>query len=167
MQFFIFAALVSVAVASSVYNTAPSYAAPAYKAPAYSAPAYSAPAYSSPSYETQYAAQPYSFDWAVKEAGSYNDYSHSADLDYSHSESSDGKVTTGTYRVVLPDGRTQIVNYRADSYGYTADVKYEGDAKYPEYKAASYNAPSYSAPRAYASPVYKAPAAPVYAAPSY
>jgi hypothetical protein len=76
-------------------------------------------------------------------------------------------VTTGTYRVVLPDGRTQIVKYRADSYGYTADVKYEGDAKYPEYKAASYNAPSYSAPRAYASPVYKAPAAPVYAAPSY
>ncbi len=54
-----------------------------------------------------------------------NDYSHSADLDYSHSESSDGKVTTGTYRVVLPDGRTQIVNYRADSYGYVADVIYK------------------------------------------
>jgi hypothetical protein len=43
--------------------------------------------------------QPYDFSWAV------NDYYN----DYSHSESSDGKVTTGSYRVVLPDGRTQIV----------------------------------------------------------
>lgn len=148
--------------------------------------------YSSPSYETHYVssvsffiksiyfvkkdeinvgplisqvAQPYNFDWAVKEAGYYND-----NLDYSHSESSDGKVTTGTYHVVLPDGRTQIVTYRADSYGYVANVKYEGEAKYPEYKPASYATPSYSAPRAnvYSSPVYNAPtmAAPVYSAPA-
>ncbi|XP_046457189.1 cuticle protein 18.6-like [Daphnia pulex] len=162
MKFFIFAALVSVAVAKSAY-TAPSYAAPATQA--YSAPAYSAPMYSSPSYETHYVAQPYNFDWAVKEAGYYND-----NLDYSHSESSDGKVTTGTYHVVLPDGRTQIVTYRADSYGYVANVKYEGEAKYPEYKPASYATPSYSSPRAnvYSSPVYNAPtmAAPVYSAPA-
>lgn len=51
----------------------------------------------------------------------------------SHGQKSDGKAVTGEYRVMLPDGRTQIVTYRADSYGYNADIKYEGEAKYPEY----------------------------------
>ena len=72
------------------------------------------------------APQPYSYSYAVKDEPSYNDYSHS--------ESSDGKVVTGSYSVALPDGRTQIVTYKADAYGYTADVKYIGEAKYPEYK---------------------------------
>lgn len=34
-------------------------------------------------------------------------------------------MTSGSYRVLLPDGRTQIVNFRADKNGYVADVKYE------------------------------------------
>ena len=99
---------------------------------------------------------PYRFAWDVKDDASYNNFAHS--------ESSDGKLTTGSYRVALPDGRTQIVNYRADSYGYVADVKYEGEAKYPEYKPSnSYSArPAYNAP---AAPVYRAPAAPAYVAP--
>lgn len=54
--------------------------------------------------------------------------------DYSHQQESDGKVTTGSYRVFLPDGRTQIVKYRADDKGYVAQVKYEGQAKFPEFK---------------------------------
>ena len=66
--------------------------------------------------------------------------------DYSHSESSDGTVVTGSYSVVLPDTRTQIVTYKGDnSTGYVADVKYQGEAKYPEPKAASYPPPANSA----------------------
>ena len=39
------------------------------------------------------------------------------------SESSDTKVVSGTYTVVLPDGRVQTVKYTADDYaGYVADV---------------------------------------------
>ncbi|EFX72277.1 hypothetical protein DAPPUDRAFT_326410 [Daphnia pulex] len=118
-KFIILAALVAIAAAAE-------YTTPAYPAPAYPAPAYPAPAYSKPAYE--YEPMPYSFDWAVKDEPSYNDYSHQ--------QSSDGKVVTGSYRVVLPDGRTQIVTYKADENGYVADVKYEGEAKYDEYKPA-------------------------------
>lgn len=60
---------------------------------------------------------PFDFAWAVQDAPTANDYSHRAN--------SDGNVVTGSYRVLLPDGRTQVVNYRADENGYVADVKYE------------------------------------------
>ena len=80
---------------------------------------------------------PYNFAWAVKDEPSYNDYAH-------QQASDDKGYVTGSYRVVLPDGRTQIVNFKADDYtGYVADVKYEGVAKYPEYKP--YPAPAYPA----------------------
>ncbi len=76
--------------------------------------------------KTLQAPKPYKFGYAVRDDKSQNDYSH-------HQES-DGHVTTGSYRVALPDGRVQIVNYRADKNGYVADVQYEGSAYYPEYK---------------------------------
>jgi hypothetical protein len=66
---------------------------------------------------------PYEFAWEVKDEPTKNDYAHEA--------KSDGKVVTGSYRVLLPDGRTQIVSYRADENGYVADVKYEGEAQFP------------------------------------
>jgi hypothetical protein len=72
-------------------------------------------------------------------------------------------VTTGSYRVLLPDGRIQIVTYKADSYGYVADVKYEEEAKYSEYKpSVSYSAPAYKVPLA---PAYRAPETVAYKAP--
>jgi len=73
---------------------------------------------------------PYKFDYAVKDDYYYVDFAHEAYAD-------DKGYVAGSYRVALPDGRTQIVNYKADDYtGYVADVKYEGNAKYPEYKPA-------------------------------
>ena len=68
---------------------------------------------------------PYDFDWAVKDEPSYNDFGQQ--------EHSDGKVVTGSYYVALPDGRKQTVNYKVEGdSGFVADVKYKGEAKYPE-----------------------------------
>lgn len=73
---------------------------------------------------------PYRFNYQVKDDESKNDYGHQAN--------SDGRVVTGSYRVLLPDGRTQIVTYRADENGYVADVKYEGtNTKAQEYQYSS------------------------------
>merc|ERR1712071_550026 len=91
------------------------------------------------------------FAYAVKDEPSYNDFGHQ--------ETSDGKVVSGSYRVLLPDGRTQIMGYTVSGdSGYVAEVKYEGEAKYPEYKAAAYHAyPSH--------PTYHRPTYPSYPAP--
>ncbi len=75
-------------------------------------------------------------------------------------------MTSGSYRVLLPDGRTQIVSYKDDSYGYVADVRYEGIAKYPEYKKPSAPVPVYKVPES-AAPLYRtAPISPSYKEPS-
>lgn len=34
----------------------------------------------------------------------------------------------GSYHVLLPDGRTQIVEYEADQEGYKPHIRYEGTA---------------------------------------
>ena len=92
---------------------------------------------------------------------------------FGHQETSDGKYVTGKYHVALPDGRHQYVTYKADDYGYVADVKYDGEAKHdykPAYpKATGYAAPAYTTPAypktEYAAPAYKAPA--TYTTPAY
>jgi len=106
------------------------------------------------SYEPQGAAQqpqpsynqgpgmPYSFEWAVQDEYSNNDYSHQ--------QSSDGDVTNGVYRTLLPDGRVQIVTFSDNGNGYEAQVEYEGEAQYPD---SSQNKNSYApAPNSYAPP---------------
>jgi hypothetical protein len=74
-----------------------------------------------PAYDYPDVRPKYSFEYAV------SDFSNN----FGHSESRDGHKTTGTYRVLLPDSRTQIVTYTADENGYVADVRYEGQAVYP------------------------------------
>ena len=121
--------------------------APAYKpAPA---PYHPAPAYKPAPYDET--PKPYAFEYGVAD-----DYSGSK---FNQAESTDGKTTSGSYSVNLPDGRIQTVTYTVNAYdGYVADVKYEGTAKYPEYK------PTYKAAPAYKpvvpAPVYKAAPAP-------
>ena len=65
----------------------------------------------------------YDFAWKIKDEPSYNEFAQQ--------ETGDDKgYITGSYRVLLPDGRTQIVTYNANSYtGFVADVKYEGNIK--------------------------------------
>jgi len=63
---------------------------------------------------------PYNFAYQVKER----------ETQFSQKVNSDGEVVTGEYRVLLPDGRTQIVSYTADwKNGYNAKVRYEGSRR--------------------------------------
>merc|ERR1712027_73559 len=94
----------------------------------------------------------YKYTYAVKD-----DYSFS---NFNAHEERDGYNAAGGYQVALPDGRTQIVTYVSGPDGYVADVKYEGEAKYPEYKPSYAPAPTYNAAPVY-QPTYStaAPAA--------
>jgi rRNA maturation protein Nop10 len=65
---------------------------------------------------------PYSFRYAV-----YNPLYHN---NFGHEQSSDGRVTTGSYFVALPDGRLQTVNFKDEGYGFMAQVNYDGEARY-------------------------------------
>lgn len=60
---------------------------------------------------------PYDFQWEVRDEENNNMYNHI--------ETSDGTVTTGEYRVLLPDGRLQIVKFVDRGRGYEAEVTYE------------------------------------------
>ena len=59
---------------------------------------------------------PFKYEWSVQDEATNSDYSHKV--------VSDGETQNGVYRVLLPDGRTQIVTYKADDNGYVADVQY-------------------------------------------
>ena len=103
-------------VADNAYRTAPAYKpTPAYKpAPSYHEPQYSEPAY-------------YNYGYEVVD--------HYSGVNFGASEDRNDKVTSGSYHVLLPDGRIQTVTYTVTGYnGYVADVQYSGYAK--EYKAA-------------------------------
>ncbi|XP_037805091.1 cuticle protein 8-like [Penaeus monodon] len=115
----------------------PAYHAPepAYHAPepAYHAPepTYHAPepAYQAPEHhEQEYSDVPpkYNYNYGVADAYS--------GANFAASESRDGYKTEGSYTVDLPDSRKQIVKYVDNGDGYVAEVIYEGEAQYPEYK---------------------------------
>merc|ERR1711970_991254 len=104
-------------------------AAAAILATAAAAPQGYHPAPVHPAHPVDISPKPYAFEYGVEDS-----YSGAA---FGQTETSDAKVVTGSYRVALPDGRTQIVTYTADPYGpggYVADVKYDGVAAFPEHK---------------------------------
>ncbi|KAG5346898.1 RESIL protein, partial [Acromyrmex charruanus] len=73
-------------------------------------------------------------DWAGDPANyefSYEVQDAVAGLDFGHREMRKDMEATGTYHVLLPDGRTQIVDYIADQNGYRPMIRYEGTATYP------------------------------------
>ncbi|XP_042235270.1 pro-resilin-like [Homarus americanus] len=61
----------------------------------------------------------YTFSYDANDAESGNQYGHA--------EQRDGTSSSGEYRVLLPDGRTQVVTYTVEGDdGYVAKVTYEG-----------------------------------------
>lgn len=76
------------------------------------------------SYNYEEVKKPYEYEYAVKD-----EYSGT---NFNVGEASDGKVVSGFYSILLPDGRRQNVKYTSDEYnGYIAEVSYEGEAIYP------------------------------------
>ncbi|XP_045583975.2 adhesive plaque matrix protein [Procambarus clarkii] len=142
---------------------------PRYPDPTPYAPVPSYPSHSRyPKEEYQVILPKYAFNYGVSD-----EYSGT---NFGHSEVRDGYKTEGSYSVDLPDGRKQIVNYVDNGDGLEAQVTYEGEAHYPEYKPEYQPAPVYKPKPAYSpyepEPVYKpAPAykpVPTYRpAPSY
>ncbi|XP_011497448.1 PREDICTED: pro-resilin-like isoform X2 [Ceratosolen solmsi marchali] len=65
----------------------------------------------------------YEFSYEVQDA--------MAGLDFGHREMRKDDEATGSYHVLLPDGRTQFVDYVADEGGYRPIIRYEGTASYP------------------------------------
>eukprot|EP00095_Tigriopus_kingsejongensis_P003496 snap_masked-scaffold875_size86197-processed-gene-0.8 protein:Tk03496 transcript:snap_masked-scaffold875_size86197-processed-gene-0.8-mRNA-1 annotation:"GK17855" len=65
---------------------------------------------------------PYRFSYGVDDASEMNFQSRS--------ESSDGTDTVGEYRVLLPNGQTQIVQYKSNAEtGFLVDITYENDTE--------------------------------------
>jgi len=107
--------------------------------------------------EPDYKPQPYEYKYGVAD-----DYSKSA-FDKVETQDAYGKVV-GSYKVNLPDGRVQVVNYTADENGVVYDVQYQGEPSYPPPPPGGYG--PYKGPGAYPGPKpggYGAPPpAPVY-----
>merc|ERR1712215_188313 len=71
--------------------------------------------------EYEFCPAQYTYEYGVKD-GVYN-------INYGQQESRTGHLTTGSYRVSLPDGRIETVRYTVDPVaGYVAKVTYEGEA---------------------------------------
>ncbi|XP_053648021.2 cuticle protein 8-like [Cherax quadricarinatus] len=144
-----------------IYSSPPYHALPALTPAPYHPPrVYNPEPVYKPAPVYKEVAKPYAFDYGVKD-----DYTGA---NFGHSENSDGKAVKGSYSVALPDGRIQTVNYVADEYnGYQAEVTYEGEPIYPEYKPTYQPQPVYKPiPKPYNPPktVYKPE--PVYPTPA-
>merc|ERR1712110_407032 len=138
----------------SYHAPAPVHHEPTYHAPVHHEPSYHAPApkhhgnsYHEPQYKPSEAH--YAYKYGVDAQDPYKGY-----VNFGAEEARDGYSTKGSYRVLLPDGRTQIVTYyTTDGYsGNVMDVQYEGKASYHE------PAPHHAAPhKSHHAPVHHAP----------
>ncbi|XP_046435286.1 pro-resilin-like [Neodiprion fabricii] len=93
--------------------------------PAYLPPTGNSPGRPAAGHPDEWAGDPanYEFSYEVQDAAS--------GLDFGHREMRKDDEATGSYHVLLPDGRTQIVDYVADGGGYRPMVRYEGTASFP------------------------------------
>ncbi|XP_049816693.1 pro-resilin-like [Schistocerca nitens] len=71
----------------------------------------------------------YEFSYSVADANTLSDFGQE--------ESRQGESAQGQYRVLLPDGRKQIVSYQADEGGYRPTVEYQ-DTGLTAYSAGGY-----------------------------
>ncbi|KAG8226227.1 hypothetical protein J437_LFUL006329 [Ladona fulva] len=99
---------------------------PVYKVPE---PTYGTPVstYGTPTEEPKYGVKVpvYGEDVAPpKYKYAYHVQDHEKDLDFGHKEERDGYETMGEYWVLLPDGRTMIVTYKANKHGYQPVIKF-------------------------------------------
>ncbi|XP_063822905.1 pro-resilin-like, partial [Ostrinia nubilalis] len=62
---------------------------------------------------------------------SYDVQDNAVSLDFGHNEKRKDDRATGSYHVLLPDGRTQLVEYEAGPDGYKPQIMYMGTATYP------------------------------------
>ncbi|XP_064093204.1 pro-resilin-like [Macrobrachium nipponense] len=91
-------------------------------------PYHPAPAYHHPAPEYPDVPPKYTYNYGVADGYS--------GANFGHSEARDGYKTEGSYTVDLPDGRKQIVKYVDNGDGLIAEVTYQGEAVYPDYKPA-------------------------------
>ncbi len=134
------------------YKAPPPPPPPAYKpAPYRPAPYKPAPYKPAPYKEEKLPPQPFVYEYGVRD-----EYT-GADFDKKEEQDSYGNVA-GEYRVNLPDGRVQIVTYRAQGEeGFVADVRYEGEAVYPPAPKGGYGPYVPPEPKYRPAPKYPAP----------
>merc|ERR1712168_1459239 len=114
---------------------------PVHPAPVHPLPVHPVPVVHAPVHGYTEPPKPYAFEYGV-----HNDYSGA---NFEQHENSDTKLVSGNYRVALPDGRIQIVDYHADVQGYggyVADVKHDGVAHPPPVPVKVHPAPIHPVP---------------------
>ncbi|XP_052756100.1 pro-resilin-like isoform X2 [Galleria mellonella] len=62
---------------------------------------------------------------------SYDVQDNAVSLDFGHNEKRKDDRATGSFHVLLPDGRMQLVEYEAGPDGYKPQVMYMGTATFP------------------------------------
>jgi len=74
----------------------------------------------------------YEYNYQVK------DEENQDGAEFAHQETREEEAARGEYRVLLPDGRMQIVEYEADEEGYRPKIRYE-EVGYPDARGANDN----------------------------